>query len=100
VFFYLLGLRSKWKTKVPAYGLSLFPNPAADVVSLQLFNAPLTNQAKFAIYSTNGELMLEGNLTQRTWLYSIDIQKFLPGAYILRISDIGQPIYNITLIVI
>ncbi len=63
--------------------LSVFPNPAKDIIQLAGYNA--LQKLDYEVYGLSGKLIKEGHLEQQ----SLDISTFKKGIYILKISGDG-----------
>jgi hypothetical protein len=72
---------------VPAAALSLYPNPAADWLTLQL-DRPQAEQAMMEIYALTGQRMPIGT---QVWMpgtvqQQIDVSQLPAGTYIVRVQ--------------
>lgn len=63
--------------------VSLFPNPAAS--SLHISSGELVT--KVLIYNSEGKEIMTMNMSDKTGLITIPINKLLPGVYMLRLFD-------------
>ena len=61
--------------------ISIFPNPAADLLTLELENVDLTD-IDYQIYDSNGRLLLNGKCA--TNITSVSIKEFVPAVYYLK----------------
>jgi hypothetical protein len=69
------------------YHISVFPNPARDIVSINVRGVTSKGQnAKFRVFDTIGRAVLEGNLDGQT--SKIDISALERGVYFVRVENI------------
>jgi hypothetical protein len=64
--------------------LSVYPNPTTDLVVIDFENFKPSETAQYQIFTTDGKLIKDGNLTKKT---TIDFTLFLSGTYILKIKN-------------
>ncbi|WP_461791604.1 T9SS type A sorting domain-containing protein [Pedobacter sp.] len=67
---------------------NLFPNPAQDVINLEL---PISEKSQIAyIYSSEGKLTKQIKLQATSSKQQLDISTLKPGAYMIKIDHISQ----------
>lgn len=62
--------------------ISLYPNPATDIISVQ----GLKNKTDYVVYNAIGTKVLEGNININD---NIDVQKLASGIYLLKFNNRG-----------
>lgn len=78
--------------------VTVFPNPAADQLTVRIDLASASGAAGIEIYNTMGKLVAEGPIPQGEKETSIDISSLQAGLYFLRIRADGRQYSSIFLV--
>lgn len=71
----------------PKDGISIYPNPAKDIIRIQLNMFP-DNNVFYTLMSIDGQKVMEGNINEQN--YNLDIHSLNKGIYILNVSGDGS----------
>jgi hypothetical protein len=88
----VMMLRNNIRSKAPKFteapaGISLFPNPASEMLIVQ-YAAQENTQA--LIYSADGRLVKEIPLSGKKSIHALEITDIAAGVYRLAIGDLSQ----------
>ncbi|MFZ4401991.1 MAG: T9SS type A sorting domain-containing protein [Bacteroidales bacterium] len=72
--------------------ISLFPNPATDILSIDLRQLSMLQNTTIAIYDIQGKLLLQQPLTQA--LTELNISSFAKGIYVVKIKNDKQSLVS------
>ncbi|MFZ4402119.1 MAG: T9SS type A sorting domain-containing protein, partial [Bacteroidales bacterium] len=72
--------------------ISLFPNPATDILSIDLRQLSMLQNTTIAIYDIQGKLLLQQLLTQA--LTELNISSFAKGMYVVKVKNNEQSLVS------
>ena len=75
--------------------LSVFPNPASDVLMLHLENASLS-ECSYALYNNQGQLIREEAITSLQ--VSIPMQELQSATYVLKVTSANAGVKSFTIV--
>lgn len=70
--------------------LSVFPNPTATSIHIQLAGAIDGSNVKLELFDAAGKLVSNSNLKKDNTTLSVDVSRFAKGIYTLRITENGE----------
>ncbi|MEM7105702.1 MAG: T9SS type A sorting domain-containing protein [Bacteroidota bacterium] len=79
-------------------GLLVFPNPAREVVTLQMHHA-VRAQTKIRIYNSMGQLIREEQWLNGLQQHSLNLSDCLPGIYVVVVVEADQVVHSRKIIV-
>jgi len=71
--------------------LNIFPIPATDAIQIG-YELANNNNIEYQIFGLNGQLLIQGNLTEGKGEANIQVNHFVPGLYFIKFSSDGQAI--------
>lgn len=66
--------------------IKLYPNPASDIITIELFNNAESTETNYKIIDFSGKVVLKGDMIDST----IDVSELESGVYFLRIEQGGE----------
>lgn len=80
-----------WEAEASAVNMKLFPNPASDLVNLELDYADF-EELELVVYNSLGQLVQQVVLPTGAAQWSLDTQDWPVGSYYVRLSSAGKPL--------
>ena len=80
-----LGNRPATANTVRKYEVDIFPNPASQFLKVQVASGAFTRPMHFYLMDMTGKIVVKGSSSQKD--FTIDINSWQTGVYILKISN-------------
>ena len=86
----LLGLEASRRIEEIPTQMTVYPNPAQDIVQIQ-YTGPIDPQAKLQVFNVTGQAILTTNWTENNpeGYQQLDVSTLPPGLYLIRIDTGG-----------